>query len=88
VTECSSTAPGGGAQEGSSPRSSSYIVSRIKVQCELETGHDGPHSSSNGALRWHDPPLLLIDGKPPELEQDSEHWVGGEIRFSWQEPAP
>lgn len=30
--------------------------------CELEQGHEGPHR--NGGLIWHDPPLLLVDGKP------------------------
>lgn len=33
------------------------------AKCELADQHDPPHR--NGTLLWHDPPLLLLDGKPP-----------------------
>jgi len=34
------------------------------AQCELAAGHDGPHR--NGCLIWHDPPRIMVGGKPYE----------------------
>lgn len=58
----------------------------IDVPCELD--QDGHTQHRNNGVVWHDPPLLLIDGAEPDLERDSERWVGGEVWFSWQQPEP
>lgn len=55
----------------------------IDVPCELEAGHDGLHRCN--AVKWHDPPLLLVDGQPPDL-RDSQHWIDGQVVFSHEEP--
>jgi hypothetical protein len=56
-----------------------------KIRCEQTPGHQGRHT--NGLLVWHEPPLILVDGHPPDTTTETEHWQNGEVRFSWQEPA-
>lgn len=55
-----------------------------KIRCELGP-HDG-HTHRNGPLLWHEPPLVIIDGREPDLDTETEHWQGGQVRLSWQEP--
>jgi hypothetical protein len=56
-----------------------------KIPCELEAGHAGVHR--NGPLLWHEPPLVIVDGLEPDLATETDHWQGGQVRLSWQEPA-
>lgn len=56
------------------------------ITCELADGHHGRHT--NGLLVWHEPPLILINGQPPELDRETDHWVGGQVRLSHERPAP
>lgn len=62
------------------PRCHATIDQRI--QCEQTPGHLGRHS--NGLLLWHEPPLVIVDGKEPDLTIETEHWQGGRVRFSWE----
>lgn len=32
------------------------------AQCDLADAHDGPHRA--GGLIWHEPPLIVVAGKP------------------------
>lgn len=54
------------------------------VECELDEGHDGLHR--NNAVVFHWPIQVLVDGVEPDLTIESDHWQGGEVRLSWQEP--
>lgn len=53
-----------------------------KVRCEQAAGHAGRHSS--GLLVWHEPPLILVDGREPDLTAETEHWKEGRVVFSWE----
>lgn len=54
------------------------------VSCELNRGHDGLHRV--GTLTWHDPNRILVGGVEPDLAADSDHWVGGDVVLSTDEP--
>lgn len=53
-----------------SARCGKRCLSPDGARCELLAGHDGAHR--NGGLIWHDPPLLLVGGKPVEPLSERE----------------
>jgi hypothetical protein len=50
------------------------------VPCDLTWGHAGLHRTN--MLIWHEPPLLLVGGEPPDLERDTDHWIDGQVVLS------
>lgn len=48
--------------------------------CQLDVGHPGVHRRDQ--LTWHDPPLILVGGVEPDLDLDSRHWRGRNVRLT------
>jgi hypothetical protein len=54
------------------------------IECELQDGHDGQHR--NNMVVFQLPQPVYVGGQLADTTTETEHWQGGEVRLSWQEP--